>query len=471
MTWAVFGIARAMSDAQATMTQTAQVIGTAQYLSPEQARGERVDSRSDLYSTGCLLYELLTGRPPFTGDSPVAIAYQHVRENPVPPSRVDPDVPPWADAIVLKAMAKSPADRYQTAADMRADLQRAASGMPVAAAPPTRYDMYPQHTQRMGNTGTMMAGATSQIPPVEDYDSQGREYDYAGRGGGGGLSRRWIPWVLGLVVVIGVVVGVSYYLLAGAGKTYAVPLVNGERVAVAKSQITAAHLRSAVINQPNSSVKKGLVIKSTPAEGNNVAADTVVTLYVSSGAAPVAVPNVQGKMENEAATILQNDGFTVIVKQDTTSTQAAGTVVNQDPAPNTQVPPGSKITIFVSGAASVPNVVGLSVASAEASLQSAGFSVKVETVAGPAGTGAGNVWQQTPTAGTTAAQGTTVQILVQPNASPTGSPTAPGSPTASGSPAADGQGGNGQGGNGQEGNGQGGNGQGGGLGFLWVTRR
>src|SRR3954453_11145471 len=466
-----FGIARAMSDAQATMTQTAQVIGTAQYLSPEQARGERVDSRSDLYSTGCLLYELLTGRPPFTGDSPVAIAYQHVRENPVPPSRVDPDVPPWADAIVLKAMAKSPADRYQTAADMRADLQRAASGMPVAAAPPTRYDMYPQHTQRMGNTGTMMAGATSQIPPVEDYDYQGREYDYAGRGGGGGSSRRWIPWVLGLVVVIGVVVGVSYYLLAGAGKTYAVPLVNGEPVATAKSQITAAHLRSAVIYQSNSSVKKGRVIKSSPAEGNNVAADTVVTLYVSSGAAPVAVPNVQGKMDNEAETILQNDGFTVIVKQDTTSTQAAGTVVNQDPAPNTQVPPGSKITIFVSGAASVPNVVGLSVASAEASLQSAGFSVKVETVAGPAGTGAGNVWQQTPTAGTTAAQGTTVQILVQPNASPTGSPTAPGSPTASGSPAPDGQGGNGQGGNGQGGNGQGGNGQGGGLGFLWVTRR
>ena len=177
-----FGIARAMSDAQATMTQTAQVIGTAQYLSPEQARGERVDSRSDLYSTGCLLYELLTGRPPFTGDSPVAIAYQHVRENPVPPSRVDPDVPPWADAIVLKAMAKSPADRYQTAGDMRADLQRAASGMPVAAAPPTRFDMYPQ-TQRMG-TGTMMAGATSQIPPVEDYDYAGRDYDYAGRGGG-----------------------------------------------------------------------------------------------------------------------------------------------------------------------------------------------------------------------------------------------------------------------------------------------
>src|SRR5579863_5149955 len=124
-----FGIARAMSDAQATMTQTAQVIGTAQYLSPEQARGERVDARSDLYSTGCLMYELLTGRPPFTGDSPVAIAYQHVRENPVPPSRLDPDMPPWADAIVLRAMAKSPNDRYQSAAEMQADIQRAASGI------------------------------------------------------------------------------------------------------------------------------------------------------------------------------------------------------------------------------------------------------------------------------------------------------------------------------------------------------
>ena len=449
-----FGIARAMSDAQATMTQTAQVIGTAQYLSPEQARGERVDSRSDLYSTGCLLYELLTGRPPFTGDSPVAIAYQHVRENPVPPSRVDPDVPPWADAIVLKAMAKSPADRYQTAADMRADLQRAASGMPVAAAPPTRFDMYPQHTQRMGNTGTMVAGATSQIPPVEDYDYAGRGYDYGGRGrAGGGGGRRWIPWVLGLVVVIGVVAGVAIYLLAGGGKKYAVPLVNGERVAVAQQQIAAAHLKSTVVSQPSSSVKKGLVIRSNPAEGNNVPANTVVTLYASSGAAPVSVPNVQGKQENDAASTLQNQGFTVAVQQDTTSTQPAGTVVNQNPAPGTQVPPGSKVTIFVSAAASVPNVVGLSQASAEASLQSSGFKVTVDTVPGPAGTQPGSVWQQTPKATTTAAQGTTVTILVQPAAAtPSGSPSAPASPTDGGSPPAGGGNGNG-GGNGGGGNG------------------
>ena len=419
-----FGIARAMSDAQATMTQTAQVIGTAQYLSPEQARGERVDSRSDLYSTGCLLYELLTGRPPFTGDSPVAIAYQHVRENPVPPSRVDPDVPPWADAIVLKAMAKSPADRYQTAGDMRADLQRAASGMPVAAAPPTRFDMYPQ-TQRMG-TGTMMAGATSQIPPVDDYD-----YDYAGRGGGagGGTSRRWIPWVVGLVLVIGVVAGVAYYLLAGAGKTYAVPLVNGEPVATAQAQIKAQHLRSTVINQPNASIKDGLVIRSNPPEGNNVPADTLVTLYVSSGPGNVSVPNVEGKQQSAAETELQNAGFSVSTQQDTTSTQPAGTVVNQSPAGGAMVKPGSKIIIYVSGAASVPNVVGLSEQSAQTSLQSAGFQVNVQTVAGPANTAPGSVWQQNPNASATAPQGATVTILVQPAASAPPTPTDSGSPS------------------------------------------
>ena len=425
-----FGIARAMSDAQSTMTQTAQVIGTAQYLSPEQARGERVDSRSDLYSTGCLLYELLTGRPPFTGDSPVAIAYQHVRENPVPPSRVDPDVPPWADAIVLKAMAKSPADRYQTAADMRADLQRAASGMPVAAAPPTRLDMYPQ-TQRMGS-GAMMAGATSQIPPVEDYDYAGRGYDRGGRGGGS----RWIPWVLGLLLVVGVIAGVAYYLLAGGGKTYAVPLVNGEPVATAKAQITAAHLRWAEVDQPNSSIKQGLVISSNPQEGNNVAANTLVTLYVSSGPGKVPVPNVEGKSEAAAETALQNDGFSVGVQQDPTSTEPTGTVVNQNPVGNTMVAPGSKVIITVSGAATVPNVVGLSEQSAQASLQSAGFKVNAQTVAGPAGTTPGNVWQENPSANSTAAPGTTVTILVQPQASPspTGSPTAPPSATTTPSP-------------------------------------
>src|SRR3954463_15086905 len=131
-----FGIARAVSDAQSTMTQTAAVVGTAQYLSPEQARGETVDSRSDVYSAGCLLYELLTGRPPFVGDSPVAVAYQHVREPARPPSDHDTDLPPAVDAIVMKALAKRLEDRYQSAAAMRADIERYLAGRPVQAPVP-----------------------------------------------------------------------------------------------------------------------------------------------------------------------------------------------------------------------------------------------------------------------------------------------------------------------------------------------
>ncbi len=429
-----FGIARAMSDAQATMTQTAQVIGTAQYLSPEQARGERVDSRSDLYSTGCLLYELLTGRPPFTGDSPVAIAYQHVRENPVPPSRVDPDVPAWADAIVLKAMAKAPADRYQTAGDMRADLQRAASGMPVAAAPPTRLDMYPQ-TQRMG-AGTM-SGATSQIPPVDDYDYAG--YDQGGRGGG--TSRRWIPWVLGLVLVVGVVAGAAYYLLS-TGSTVAVPLVDNEPVATAKAQITAVHLRWAVVDQASSTVNKGLVISSNPQQGNNVPANTLVTLYVSSGTAPVAVPNVVGQQETAAESALQNAGFRPLVKNDPTSSAPIGQVTAQSPSAGTAAP-GSTVTITVSGGAvTVPSVINESQQTATQVLTQAGFQVNVQQGSGGSQFANGTVFNQVPAGNGTAAKGSTVTIYVQTGASPTGSPTASGSPTAtaSGGPPGNGNG-------------------------------
>jgi eukaryotic-like serine/threonine-protein kinase len=423
-----FGIARAMSDAQATMTQTAQVIGTAQYLSPEQARGERVDSRSDLYSAGCLLYELLTGRPPFTGDSPVAIAYQHVRENPIPPSRVDPDVPAWADAIVLKAMAKPPADRYQTAADMRADLQRAASGLPVSAAAPTRADLYPP-TQRMGPDTMMGPGRTPQIPPVQDYEYAGAGYGRRERGGGG---RRWLPWVLGLVLVLGVVVAVAYYLLAG-GKTTAVPLVNNETVATAETQIKDAGLPApALAYLPSSSVAKGLVVKSNPAEGNNVPASTVVTLYVSTGAAPVTVPNVEGKQENTAEATLQSDGLQVTIQPDATSTEPSGTVVNQSPLGGTTVPLGTKVTIFVSGGATVPNVIGDPGTSAVTLLQNEGFKVNQVTTAGPAGTVPGNVWQQNPAANTPEAAGSTVTIYIQPTASPSPSASPTASPTASG---------------------------------------
>src|SRR5580704_12876430 len=205
---------------------------------------------------------------------------------------------------------------------MGADLNRTASDLPVPAAPPNRDDIY-KHTQRMGTDP--MTGRTSAIPPVGDYEYAGQGYD---RGGGGG--HRWIPWVLGLVLVLGVVIGVAYYLLAG-GKTYSVPLVNNQPVAAAEQDIAQQHLRSTVVDQASSNVGKGLVISSNPPQGNNVAANTLVTLYVSTGAAPVTVPNVEGKQSNVAQTTLQNDGFQVSVQPDNTSTEPSGTVVNQNP--------------------------------------------------------------------------------------------------------------------------------------------
>src|ERR1700727_1023590 len=238
-----FGIARAMSDSQATMTQTAQVIGTAQYLSPEQARGERVDARSDLYSVGCLLSDRLTGRPPFTGDSPVAIAYQHVRENPIPPSQVDPEIPAWADAIVLKAMAKDPADRYQSAGEMRVDVQRALSGMPVAA--PTRTEMY-QGTRRMG-AGPNAAGPTSALPayrygPEDQPPSGGRR-----------RMRLWV--VIGLValLLLGTIGYVLHYAAGGGGKI-SVPSVVRLTQSAAEKKIVNAKLEPRAVDATSASI-------------------------------------------------------------------------------------------------------------------------------------------------------------------------------------------------------------------------
>jgi len=267
---------------------------------------------------------------------------------------------------------------------------------------------------------TMMAGRTSGIPPVADYDYAG--YGRGDRRGG----RRWIPWVLGLVLVLGVVIGVAYYLLAG-GKTHSVPLVNSQPVHQAQQEIANAGLRSTVVDESSNSVQKGLVISSNPAQGNNVAANTLVTLYVSTGAAPVAVPNVVGQPVSSAQSTLQAKGFTVTVKADPTSTQPAGTVISQSPSQGTAAP-GSTVTLTYSGgASSVPSVVGDSQQTASQILTTAGFAVSVQPGSGPAQYPNGTVFAQQPNAGSTAAKDATVTIFVQNGASqsptPTGSPT------------------------------------------------
>jgi len=441
-----FGIARAMSDAQATMTQTAQVIGTAQYLSPEQARGERVDARSDLYSTGCLLYELLTGRPPFTGDSPVAIAYQHVRENPIPPSRLDPDIPPWADAIVLRAMAKSPNDRYQSAAEMNADIQRAASGMQVAAMapPPTRQDYYgyQDRTQRMGpQTAMGMGAAPTAVSPYQT----GYQNGYGGYDGGGeeppqrSWARRWLPWLIPLLVVIGAVIAAAILLTSKGASDY-VPSVNNEPQAQAVAAIKAAGLVPQVVSRADSGVQKGYVISTDPAGGSAIAKGGTVQVYVSSGAQKVTLPNVTGMQSAAAQQKLASEGLNNVQTQpDATSTLPQGEVDHMSPQPGTSVDPNQLITLYISGGgATVQSVIGDTAVQAQTILQGQGFKVQTIVTAAPATqqVAAGTVWSQNPSSGAVKPDGSTIQIFVQPQAtaSPTTSPSGTESPTTTASP-------------------------------------
>jgi serine/threonine-protein kinase len=434
-----FGIARAMSDSQATMTQTAQVIGTAQYLSPEQARGERVDARSDLYSTGCLMYELLTGRPPFTGDSPVAIAYQHVRENPIPLSRLDPTLPPWADSIVLKAMAKSPNDRYQSAAEMNADIQRAASGMQVAAAlqPPTRIDYYEQQrTQQMGPQTRMGVAPTTVTP----YGNTGYETGYQtgyqqpyGNGGGvdqRGGGRRWLPWLVGgLVLIAAIVVALVLVNGSGSGNNISVPLVTGDTWAQAETAIKQAGLVPLENKEASTQVKPGYVISTNPSQGNSVAKNSTVTVNISTGPSNINLPNLQGQQASAAQSKLSNLGFTNVSEvPDPQSTAPANTVDRQTPAQGSYAP-DTAITLYISGGGvQVPNVVNDTAAVASATLQAQGFTVSTSNLPAPADqmVQPGIVYQQTPNANTIATKGSSVTIFVQPqNATPTPTDTTP----------------------------------------------
>jgi beta-lactam-binding protein with PASTA domain/tRNA A-37 threonylcarbamoyl transferase component Bud32 len=438
-----FGIARAMSDAQATMTQTAQVIGTAQYLSPEQARGERVDARSDLYSTGCLMYELLVGRPPFTGDSPVAIAYQHVRENPIPPSRLDPDLPPWADAIVLKAMAKSANDRYQTAAEMNADIQRAASGMQVAAAfqpPPTRADYYDyqQGTQRMGPQTMMGAGVApttvSQYPQggypsgYQQGYNDGNGYDTGDTEQGGG-GRRWLPWAIGGVVLVAAIIAAVLLLHGGGGGSFVPAGLLGEPQSTAVAQIKAAGLQANVQKQSDATVAAGNVISTNPSPGSSIAKGGTVTLEVSKGAAKIVLPNVQGEQAESATVQLRKLGFVNVQSQPFVSSLPSGEVDHMTPGSGGSYLPTQPIVLYVSGGdIPIPSVTGLPLATALQELKSSGFTAQPSVAEdnGPVGENipVGTVWNQLPAQGKSVPPNTVITLFVQQTAAtPTTSPT------------------------------------------------
>ncbi|WP_188188873.1 Stk1 family PASTA domain-containing Ser/Thr kinase [Nonomuraea sp. SYSU D8015] len=428
-----FGIARAMADSAATMTQTAQVIGTAQYLSPEQARGERVDARSDIYSTGCVLYELLTGQPPFTGDSPVAIAYQHVREEPIPPSQIDREIPQWADAIVLKAMAKDPAQRYQSAGEMRADIQRAMSGMPTDAQTMAMTSNYGQGTRMMTATQAATGPATqrtSAVPPYDYGDGDGG----GGRGGrrrasGGGNAVKTALWIIIPLLIIGGFVTVGY-MVFGTGNTQTstqltIPELASQSRDYAEDQLTGMGLKPEVVQEFSSDVKKNSVIRTDPAAGAKVDKGQTVKLFVSKGPEKKKVPaNLIGLKQEEAMKALQAEGLVGTVKTKVSS-RPQGTVIDTKPKPGEEIEEGGTVTLFVPQAlGEVPNVTGLTEEDATKALREAGFKTRVVPQASdeaPQGT----VITQNPGAGEKLRPNTTVTIVVStgPEQQPTDPPS------------------------------------------------
>ena len=363
-----FGIARAVADDSATRTQTANVIGTAQYLSPEQARGESVDARSDVYSTGCLLYELVTGVPPFQGDSPVAVAYQHVRENPVMPSARNPEIPRVVDSIVMKALAKNQLNRYQSAGDMRQDLQRALAGQPVSAEA-VMTDA--ERTQFIARTPVPpVAMRRTDYPPEEDDNRR--------------TGLIWAAVVAALLIVIGVA---SYLILdlgkSGGPKLVSVPSVIGQSPAAAEAAIQNAKLkprRGADVNgrcADNQAGRKGFVCTVEPIEGANVQEGSTVTYHLYSPAR-VQVPAVVGMPVADAENTLNQKHLGFTVKQ-VNSGGTAGNVVRQKPAEFTVVAPGFKVILYVTtGKVKLPDVRGMTLGAAQAKLNQADFTNVVE---------------------------------------------------------------------------------------------
>ncbi|WP_329219117.1 Stk1 family PASTA domain-containing Ser/Thr kinase [Streptomyces sp. NBC_01485] len=417
-----FGIARAMGDSGMTMTQTSAVIGTAQYLSPEQAKGEQVDARSDLYSAGCLLYELLTVRPPFVGDSPVAVAYQHVREEPQPPSVFDPELTPEMDAIVLKALVKDPDYRYQSADEMRLDIEACLDGQPVAATASMGSVGYGGYGDDQATTAMRSAdaGATSMLPPMNPddggfgYDDRPRRRQNQKKSN---ASTILLVVAAALVLVGAVLIGKWVFSGdAAADKPFAAPIFVGQTLDRAKtmadnSELTVESTESACANQP-----KGSICSQDPAAGKMVNKGDTVKLVVSTGAPKVAVPSVLGKTLDEAKTLLEGDQYQFTVKtKEEVSTEEAGTVLNQDPELGKEVEKGTTITLTIAKAeekATVPDVSNKSCDDAKNQMQQnnlQGNCVEVDTQDPNL---VGKVVQTVPAIGSQADKGSTVQIQI-----------------------------------------------------------
>ena len=417
-----FGIARAVADNAATVTQTAAVIGTAQYLSPEQARGENVDARSDVYSTGVLLFELITGHPPFTGDSPVAVAYQHVRENPPPPSTINPDVPPELDAIVLKAMAKNPANRYQSAGEMRADLIRAINGRPVEAEPVMTAD---EVTTVLGGprTGQYPAGYGTGVtgrPPTAPKKDRSPWF--------------WVGIIAAALLVIAAGTFGIVQLLGGEGDEVTVPNVVGQTQAQATRTLQDAGLTPQITTGVSTPQQKGQVVSTDPAAGFGLKKGATVSVVVGAGPAQLTLEDYKGQQYADAAAQLQSKKLRP-VRNDVNNSAPVGQVISSNPSANSRVTEGARITLNVStGKTALPDVVGKTEQDATAILNQAGFTnIDRQVVPPPDDQEAGTVFRTDPTANSAVSADQRITLFIA-KEKPTPSPTTPSptpSPTAS----------------------------------------
>lgn len=374
-----FGIARAIADSAATMTQTQAVIGTAQYLSPEQARGETVDARSDLYSAGCLLYELLTGRPPFVGDSPVSVAYQHVREKPTPAREIDESIPAEIEAVLHIALEKDRARRFQTAADFRSALLDARKGIrPGAQSAPTeamasvspRPDDDAPQTRAMAKVLAGGSIAAGPLPTDEDTGSLPASHAAQTRRDADDRRRsRRRGWVAVLLVLLALLLTAGGVALFGILNSQpqepvltAVPDVDSMTETDASNALTAVGLRPQVEQAFHDEVESGLAIGTDPAAGSEVAPDSLVTLHISKGPANRTIPEDIFQMtESSARDALESIGLRGgSVTETNSATVPVGRVVATEPALGSAVPAGSEVNLVLStGQVTVPRVVGL----------------------------------------------------------------------------------------------------------------
>lgn len=381
-----FGIARAVADSAATMTQTQAVIGTAQYLSPEQARGETVDARSDLYSAGCLLFELLTGRPPFIGDSPVAVAYQHVREIAPAPSSVASDVPEVLDRITAKALAKERDARYSSAAEFRADLEAAARGGAVSApavapallgAGAATQVLTPDAGATQVMPGDAPAWAptgpgTSVLPPQNGEEPEEEK-----------KSKRWL-WITLSVVAVLAVAGIVWLLTQDREpdvRMVEVPAVAGQAEAAATSTLTTAGFEVVRQEEPSADVPQGSVTRTDPAGGEDAEEGSEVTLFVSTGPTAVTVPDVSGLTQDQARQQLTDAGLTVgSVREDDNPAQPEGRALGTEPGANQSVAEGSPVTLVISsGLVQLPDLSGQTEEAAKQALNDLKLSANTST--------------------------------------------------------------------------------------------